>query len=68
MAREIHVSAPQDAIEVGGCNGCTEYFDKHGTNKGSQVFDVRLRGMTFRLCPDCARLLRRLLRDELEAA
>ena len=51
---EIHVNPQtQDSLQVGGCGGCTEYFDEHGTNAGNAVHVVTLRGMSFRLCANC---------------
>lgn len=58
MKRQVIVLPLQDAQEVGTCNGCTALTNEYGTVPGAQVYEVRLRSITFRVCPECAAYLR----------
>jgi hypothetical protein len=63
---EILVCPMQARLQVGGCNACTDRDYQF-------VTDIRLRGLSFRLCARCLRKLRVLIdpkvmsRQKLEA-
>ncbi len=64
LDRELSVTW-QDAREAGGCNACgaRAVMLTQGMRYTERVLVVQARSMSTRLCPECVKVLRKLLRE-----
>lgn len=57
-------TSKNNSQRVGSCNGCNDYHTPNGVDNHA-VTEVTLRGMSFRLCDKCRKLLAELLARDL---
>lgn len=58
---EITISK-ESSRDVGGCNACTKHIGVDGMTR-VEVWNIALRGMSFRVCEACKKELLRLLAE-----